>query len=703
MARRKRPNSVNPKEKARHGTGVAQSSGGVPGGGQALSGKPGAASAAGFGAREWLFAAALLAAVVLVYQPAWHGGPIWDDDQHITRPELRSWHGLYRIWTEPGATLQYYPVLHTAFWVEHWLWGDAALGYHLVNILLHATAAILVAFILRQLKIPGALLAAAIFALHPVQVESVAWMTEQKNTLSAVFYLIALLVYLKFDESRRKSQYLAALGLFVLAVLSKTVAATLPGALLVIFWWQRGRLSWKRDVLPLVPFFVFGAGAALITVWWELKLNRSTGPEFAFTFVDRLLIAGRTTWFCLAKLFWPTNLIFIYPRWRIDSSVWWQYLFPLSAAALLMVAWAIRRRTRAPLAALLFFGGTLLPTLGFFNLLTFLYSFVADHYQYLASLGIITLVSATATLLFERFAARTAPGEASPPEGKTTGTSGRTMPRPWRRPAGAAACLVLLATLGTLTWRQSRMYANAETLYQTTADRNPECWLAENNLGNVLSDQERLEEAIVHYRRAADLKPDLIEAHINLAISLEHCKRPEEAFDACKKALGLKSLPVGDSIAANVYFSLGNTLVRLGKIKEAIAPYRNAVEAQPEHMMARNNLGVALVRCGKTQEAVALLNEGAWLLATSPHDSIRNGAAAIELAKRAVQFSGGQDPAALNTLAAAYAAVGKFSIAVETATKALDLAIEQKKPELAESIQANIRLFEARTPCRQMP
>jgi protein O-mannosyl-transferase len=684
MARRKRRNNTNPKEEPqREAADGGRSSVAVVGRGRSLPAGPAAASATRLSVREWLFLAAMAVAVVLVYQPAWHGGQIWDDDQHITRPELQSIEGLYRTWFEVGATLQYYPVVHTAFWIEHKLWGDTPLGYHLVNILLHVTAAILVALILRRLKVPGALLAAAIFALHPVCVESVAWMTEQKNTLSGVFYLSALLAYLKFDESRRTDRYAGALGLFVLATLSKTAAATLPGALLVIFWWQRGRLSWKQDVRPLVPFFVLGLGSGLITIWWELKLNQCTGPEFAFTFLDRLLIAGRATWFYLAKLFWPTNLTFIYPRWQIDSSAWWQYLFPLAAAAMLAVAWAIRRKTRAPLAALLFFGGTLLPVFGFFNLLTFLYSFVADHYQYLASLGIIALATATATTLFERFFAA------------------RTTAEPWCRPVGMAACLMLLTVLGTLTWRQSQIYADALTLYQATADRNPDCWLAENNLGNILSSQEQLDEAMVHYRKALDLRPNLAEARINLAISFEKLKRPEEAIAECRKALGLKSLPVGASFAANVYFTLGNTLVRLGKPDESIGPYRDAVKTSPGHAMARYNLAIALFRRGERRDAIAQLDEGAWILATSPSDSVRNGVAAIELARQAVQFSGGEDPALLNTLAAAYAEVGKFSMAVETATKALDLATEQNKPELAESIRAKLSLYEAKTPFRQ--
>ena len=228
--------------------------------------------------------------------------------------------------------MQYYPLLHSSFWVEHKLWGDATLGYHLVKISLHALVALMAAILLRRLAIPGAYLAAAIFALHPVQVESVAWIAEQKNTLSAVFYLGAATAYLRFDRTRRIAWYLAALGLFALALLSKTVTGTLPGALLVVFWWQRGRLSWQRDVLPLLPFFLLGAGMGMTTAWWELEFNKCVGPEFEFTPVERILIAGRAVWFHLAKLFWPVNLTFIYPRWQVDAGAWWQYLFPVQLA-----------------------------------------------------------------------------------------------------------------------------------------------------------------------------------------------------------------------------------------------------------------------------------------------------------------------------------------------------------------------------------
>ena len=217
---------------------------------------------------DLLVALALAAAVFITYQPCWHGGFIWDDESHVTRAELQSWHGLLRIWTDVAATTQYYPLLHSVFWLEHAAWGRAEIGYHLANLALHACVVVLVLAVLRRLNVPGAWLAAAIFALHPVQVESVAWITEQKNTLSAVFYLAAALCYLRFDRTRGRAWYAGAAALFIAALLSKTITGTLPGALLVIFWWQRGRLSWKKDVLPLAPFFLAGIRSPRLTAWW---------------------------------------------------------------------------------------------------------------------------------------------------------------------------------------------------------------------------------------------------------------------------------------------------------------------------------------------------------------------------------------------------------------------------------------------------
>ena len=222
--------------------------------------------------KDCLFGLLLVIVTLFIYLPAWNGTPIWDDDAHLTKPELRSLEGLGRIWAKPGATQQYYPLAHTFFWVEHQLWGDWPAGYHLLNILLHCVSALLLVRILRRLEIRGAWFAAAIFALHPIQTESVAWISELKNMLSGVFYFGSVLAYLKFDRTRNPPSYAAALVLFLFGLMSKTVIATLPAAVLIIFWWKRGKLSWRRDLLPLIPFFLLGIAARSL-IWWPSCLR----------------------------------------------------------------------------------------------------------------------------------------------------------------------------------------------------------------------------------------------------------------------------------------------------------------------------------------------------------------------------------------------------------------------------------------------
>jgi len=397
---------------------------------------------------SWLVGAVLLIATLAAYQPSWHGGLLWDDDKHVTSPELQSLHGLTRIWFDLGATQQYYPLTHSAFWIEHRLWRDATLPYHVVNIGLHALSAFLLLVILRRLGVRGAPLAAALFALHPVQVQSVAWISELKNTLSGVFFLLSALMYVRFDSDRYPRDYTASFGFFVLALLAKSVTAVLPGVLLVIFWWRRGRLDWRRDVAPTLPFFAIGGSAGVFTAWVERTYIGAQGAEFHLGPIDRVLIAGRAIWFYLGKLFWPIDLNFEYPRWSIDSSVAWQYVFPLAGLGLLVVCWLLRRRSRAPLAALLLFGGILFPALGFLNVYPFKYSFVADHFQYLAMIPIVALVSAGATIASDRRLAN-------------------------QRAIVVGAGLVLVTTLASVTWSQSHDYTDAVTLYRSILARNP--------------------------------------------------------------------------------------------------------------------------------------------------------------------------------------------------------------------------------------
>jgi len=542
------------------------------------------------GLREAGMWALLLCATFAAHLPALRGGLLWDDNMHVTRADLRSLHGLWRIWFDLGATQQYYPLLHSAFWLEHRIWGDATLWYHLTNVTLHAASACLVVMIVRRLKLPGAWLAGFVFALHPVCVEAVAWISEQKSTLSGVFYLAAALTYLRFDRgapgARRKSQYFMALGLFVLALMTKTVTATLPAAMLVVFWWQRGRLAWRRDVLPLVPWFAVGASAGLFTAWVEStpRLIGAQGPQYALTLVQRLLLAGRVPWFYASKVFWPSNLMFFYPRWKIDSSEWWQYLFPLGLAALAVALGLLARKSRGPLAGFLIFAGTLFPALGFLNVYPFRYSYVADHFQYLATLGIIVPAASGLTVLAGRISL-----------GKI----------------GAIALpALLLTTLGAATWRHSGTYRDDEALFRANLPGNPGSPDLHNDLGVTLMRLPgRVPEAMAEFEAAVRLKPDSPEFHDNLGLALAQMPgRLPDAIAEYRTALRI------DSNFQAAHLNLGLALMSIpGRLQDAIAEYQTAIaenqaalRTEPNFWEAHLNLGLAYGQMpGRQADAIA--------------------------------------------------------------------------------------------------
>ena len=555
--------------------------------------------------RDWFFCLLLAVVTMLAYHSAWHGGVLWDDEAHIGGPELRTLDGLRRIWFVPRTTQQYYPLLHTSYWLQQKLWGDSITGYHIVNLLLHIGCVVLVLRIVRFLRIPGAELAATIFALHPVNVETVAWIAERKNTLSGVFTLAATLWYLRFDENRSRRTYALALGLFLLGLLSKTAIVTLPLALLVIFWWKRGAISWRHDVVPLIPFFFFSAAAGLMTRWVEYGNIGYRARMLDLSLLDRCLIAGRAFWFYLWKLLWPSNLMFVYPRWEISAAVPWQYIFPLAVLVLLGILWSLRRWSRTPLAGVLVYMVLLLPSLGFANIYFFLYSFVADHWQYLACLGIITPCASGIVLL----ATRLKSGYA------------------WLEPG---VTLVIGGVLFLLTWQQSRMYNNAETLYRTTIAHNPACWLAYDHLVDILyqanripeamnlfKDELRIKPAVAHYSlgnallrkgrtseaidqftEALRINPDYAEAHNNLGYALLVTGRTSAAIEQCKEALRI------DPTYAHAHNNLGNALAQTGRASEAIEHYKQTLRMNPNSADAHSNLGAALALMDRISEAI---------------------------------------------------------------------------------------------------
>jgi tetratricopeptide (TPR) repeat protein len=548
-----------------------------------------------------LWAGVLFAMIALAYIPAMRGGFIWDDDSYVTlNPTLKTFDGLRKIWFDPESTPQYYPLVFTSFWAQYQLWETKPLFYHFVNVLLHALNAVLLWRILLRLRVNGAWMAAAIFALHPVHLESVGWITERKNVLSGFFYLYALLIYLRFSllddhlssnpasadrnlqasgiQSRSPGLFLIAMGLFACALLSKTVTCTLPAVILLLLWWKRGRVHW-RDVWALIPLFILGAGFATVTMWMEKYHVAAQGEEWVFSAVERCLIAGRALWFYAGKLVWPFPIVFIYPRWQIDSEIWWQYLFPLMAWVVVGFLWLIQKRKgKGPLVAVLVFGGTLAPALGFVNFYPMRFSFVADHFQYLASIAIIALCVACAKGILDK-----------------GGANGRRV--------GFGLGVGVLVIFGVLVWNEGHKYRNAEALWSDTIAKNPQCWIAHNGLGAALTEQGKISEAIRHYSEALGIKPDYEVAHYNLGVALERQGRDDEAIRHYSEALRI------DPGFSGLRCLLGTALEKQGRIDEALGYYSEELQINPDFLAAHMKLGNALAGRGEFDKAIRHYSE----------------------------------------------------------------------------------------------
>jgi tetratricopeptide (TPR) repeat protein len=672
--------------------------------------------------RGLLFGLILAAVTIFAYRPAWNGGFLWDDDVYITNNELLTApDGLRRIWFSLDSPSQYFPLVYTAFRTEHAVWGLDPTGYHWVNLLLHIGNALLVWLVLARLKVPGAWLAGAIFALHPVQVESVAWITERKNVLMGFFFLLTLLAWIAFVGGRTKRSWLfygLALILYLLALFAKTTACTLPAALFLILWLQRTPISRKR-VFQIIPFLVLGVAMGALAMWWERYHQGTSRAVFTFLSpIERVLVASRAVWFYLSKLAWPSNITFIYPRWDIAPSHLLNYAWLLAGVIVCGAIYFLRRYVgRSVEVAAAFFVATLSPVLGLIMLYTFRYTFVADHYQYLACIGPIALASAGLVNL----------AEAS--------KSSRNMI------FSAALCVVAL--LATLTWRQAAMYGNIETLWRMTLSRNPSCWMAHNNLGIVLFEKGQLDDAIAHYRTTLHMQPNFWDADYNLGTALLGKGQVDEAIFYCDKAVRMQPNDPDAQVA------LANALLQKRQIDEAIVHYEKAVAIRPDYFLARYGLGhsllekgmldaaiehsraalliqpnnadchtvlaIALDEKGQSAEAVkhyekaleispqsvSALNNLAWLLATDSNASLRNGARAIQLARQASQLSGGTNALVLRTLAAAYAEAGQFGKAIESARTAMQLRRSQGDDSLAPELQQQIALYELGLPYRE--
>ena len=626
-----------------------------------------------WGRQPVLAGVALCVMVAVSYYPALLAGFVWDDSIFAEDPEVHAWSGLWNIWFSPadiGREAHYWPIMYTAFWLEHKLWGLAPFGYHLVNVLLYMVNVLLVWRLLRCLAVPGAWAVAAVFAVHPMHVESVAWIIGRKDLLSGLFYMAAALCWIRstdgVGDSRpevrdppvpkehlitrspwrrwlpdslrvpRPGLYLAALGLLAAAMLSKSVAVTLPVAFAILLWWKQGRVTWA-DACRIAPFFLVASCIAVADLSYYTSRRE---VDFDHGLAEQALIAARALWFYAGKLVWPADLAVIYPLWDIDTGdpLAWGYL--IAAVAVAALLWVGRNRLgRAPLAGAVFFAVTLSPVLGFVDYGYMRLSFVADRYAYLAGIGVISVLVGAAAY-----------GVTKLPNLLKIGTS--------------AVLVAVLAVFGRLTWEQAGIYRDEITFYHHIISFNPGAQSIHRNLANALIHAGRRADAVAASRVEVEQFPDDARAHSTHGVALLAMGRPDEAAENFRRALELDPSQKNarhnmaemrrsqgrfvesiewyrevldiDPEFAPAQSGMGGALFRLGRHEEAIETYRGMLEIDPEHAPAHAGIGYALLGLKRYGEAVDSLARAISLQPGSPANADRHvamGRASLELGR----------------------------------------------------------------------
>lgn len=583
--------------------------------------------------RDWLIAAALAALVAVFYLPATRAGFVWDDSVFVQEPDLQKSSGLRSVWLTPSdlnGEAHYWPVTYTTLWFEHQLWGLNPLGYHIDNMVLHLVNSLLVWRLMIRLRVPAAAVIGALFAVHPLHVESVAWIIERKDVLSGLLYLSAVLSWIRFVEAPKPHRYALTMVLYTAGLLAKSVVVTLPAALLIWQWYARERIT-RDDLARLAPFFAVGAAITLA----DLSFYSGREPlSLGYSALERLMIAARALWFYVGKLLWPANLKVIYPHWDVSATSLANWAFVAATLALATTLWLARHRIgRGPLAGLAFFAVTLSPTLGLIDYGYMQFSFVAERFQYLAGIGLIAVVVGAAAHGLARLAQRArsataseasvAPtadngaGRAAESAGRTVGAAATDAPAAAetadararaRRPGTAvimttawAVTAVAVLLLGVLTWRQASVYESQVTLFTHVIEHNPQARLAHANLGAGYLEAERYEEAIEVSKVALERHPEEIGLHSNIGLGYLELGDFELAEKYIRSALELEP----DN--AETHFKLGNVLRGAKRHDEAVEQYRAALELNNELSAAHAGLGVSLYHLERYSEALEAL------------------------------------------------------------------------------------------------
>lgn len=588
----------------------------------------------------WAGILVILVITFLAYLPATRAGYIWDDDDHFTENELMNdWEGFKNIWSSSSAI--YYPLVLTSFWIMRRLWGLWPLPYHLLNILLHSLNGVLFWLLLKRMKIRGAWFAGALFALHPVHVESVAWITELKNTQSGLFYLLSLFSFHKYYFLKKQETieqrgrygkttwYGLCLMFFILALLSKPSTVMLPAVLVLYIFWREGKIRF-RDYLPTIPFFLFSMASSLWTIWEQKYHSGAKGAEWSLTFLERLLVAGRIVWFYLWKIIFPYPLMFIYPRWEVNASLFLWYI-PFAGIVIAFGIFFLNGKTwgKNMIFGFGYFLVLLFPVLGFFNIYFMRFSYVGDHFQYLASMGPLALFSAGLFIITEK-----AGGD--------------------KKYIRRFLYSIILIVFSVLVWRQTLIYKNVETLWKDTIRQNPNAWIAYHNMGFHMMDQNRNQEAMEYYQSALRLKPDYWEAYFNMGLILAEDGYPEQSIEAFREALDLnpKEIKIHSDLAlalskigrfdealkeidfyltlepgdSSGFYNKATIFSDMERFPEAIPWYEKAIASDPNFYQAYCDLGNALYRIGEVDKAVDQFQKA---LSVNPNDEVARANLAI--------------------------------------------------------------------------
>ena len=522
----------------------------------------------------------IAAAGFWIYHPVLNGAWLMDDAIYLPHnPLLHDPARLWKIWFAPGSFIEYYPIEETVQWAQWQLWGNQTFGYHLTNVVLHLVNGLLVWRLLDKFGLKLAWLGGLLFVIHPAAVESVAWISELKNTLSLLPFLLAMCAWFDYEERNRPRDYYLALGLFAAAMLCKISMATFPLVILLYAWWKRDRIGWT-DLRAFAPFLMISLALVLVTILASMSFtanhHREPGLEQIATesFFQRLVGAGLAFAFYFSQFFWPVRMMPLYPQWNIDSRSLLEFLpWPIVLAG---ACWLWTKREGWGRHAILgggFFLILLAPFLGFTTISYMNITPVMDHFLYLPMIGLIGLVVAA----LERMA------EIIPRDLRSTGT-------------GIATAVLVLLALESHGY--AGVFVNPETLWTYTVQGNPDSEVAQNNLGLVYLNSGRFPKAIDHYLQALKINPDYATAHNGLGNALAFSGNAAGALDQYRKASRL------DPDYPEAHNGLANILLQNGQLPEAKAECEEALRLRPNYTDALCNLGLILAQQGQIPEAI---------------------------------------------------------------------------------------------------